>query len=82
MVIHGHIENGIVIPHDAIPLPDGAEVTISVRTSAEASAIGMSDEERNRYLAGLARIDAVANENPGDTFRGADHDRVLYGDGS
>jgi hypothetical protein len=38
----------------------------------------MTDEERRRYLEALAEIDAVENENPGDTFSGADHDQILY----
>jgi hypothetical protein len=82
MVIHGHVENGIVIPHDSIPLPEGAEVTIMVHGEPAASKDGMTEHQQQRYLALLARIDAVANEDPGDSFRGADHDRVLYGDRS
>jgi hypothetical protein len=39
----------------------------------------MSEEQLRRYRAALANIDAVEDENPGDTFCGADHDRVLYG---
>jgi hypothetical protein len=82
MVIHGHVENGVVIPHDAIALPNGTEVTITVPTDSGVRADEMSQQEQQKYRAALARIDATANENPGDTFRGADHDRVLYGDRS
>ena len=39
----------------------------------------MSSEELRRFHLALAEIDAVENENPGDPFRGRDHDRVLYG---
>ena len=31
MVIHGHVENGIVIPHGNLSLPNGTEVTIVLR---------------------------------------------------
>ena len=82
MVIHGHIENGVVIPHDSLALPDGTEVTITVREEQAAGVDAMSEDERSRLLGALARIDAMANENPGDTFSGADHDRELYGDRS
>ena len=86
MIIHGHIANGQIVPHSSIALPDGAAVTIVVR---DERAHGdsrlcdpMSSEHRSKYLAALARIDSVANENPGDSFRGADHDLALYGDQS
>jgi len=82
MEIVGHYQNGMIIPENGISLPDGTQVTITVRTAIPKRDDAMSDEERQRYLAALARIDAVPNENPGDTFNAADHDRVLYGDGS
>jgi predicted DNA-binding antitoxin AbrB/MazE fold protein len=81
MEIEGHYQNGLIIPHDGIPLPDGTEVTITVRPAPQVSGNSMTDDDRNRYLAALARIDAVSNENPGDAFSGADHDRALYGNG-
>jgi hypothetical protein len=82
MEIQGHYQNGMIIPHDGIILPDGTEVTITVRAATQGSGDEMPDEQRQRYLAALARIDAVANENPGDAFSGANHDRVLYGNES
>jgi hypothetical protein len=39
----------------------------------------MSDEERRRILEIMDRIAAMPDENPGDTFSGADHDKALYG---
>jgi hypothetical protein len=81
MVVQGHIQNGLVVPHGNISAPNGTEVTITVHDSRPA-ADTMSDEEQMQYLATLATIDSAANENPGDSFRGADHDRALYGDGS
>ena len=79
MEIQGHYENGMIIPHDGIPLPDGTEVTITVRSRPQRNIDVMSTDERSRYLAALERVDAVVNENPGDMFSGGDHDRVLYG---
>ena len=78
MEIQGHYENGIVVPHEGANLPDGTEVTIVVRQSSQQKAQLMTEEERRRYLEALAEIDAVENENPGDTFSGADHDQILY----
>jgi predicted DNA-binding antitoxin AbrB/MazE fold protein len=81
MEINGHYENGVIIPDNDISWPDGTKVTISVRAAnARNDRDKMSDEERHRYLEALARIDAVPDENPSDTFSGADHDRALYGD--
>lgn len=82
MVFQGHIENGVVIPHGAFPLPDGTQVTITVREASGAPKDSMTDPDRQRYLAALAKIDALANENPGDDASGADHDRFLYGERS
>jgi predicted DNA-binding antitoxin AbrB/MazE fold protein len=79
MEIQGHYENGVIIPHDGISLPDGTRVTITVGAVQKSGEEQMSDEAYKRYAAALARIDATANENPGDNFTGADHDRELYG---
>jgi predicted DNA-binding antitoxin AbrB/MazE fold protein len=82
MEIQGHYQNGMIIPHNGVSLPDGTEVTITVRQESQQGSKMMSEEERRRYLAALARIDALPDENPDDTFSGVDHDQVLYGDGS
>jgi predicted DNA-binding antitoxin AbrB/MazE fold protein len=82
MEIQGHYQNGMIVPHDGVSLPDGTEVTIIVSEQPHRRSETMTDDERRQYLTALARIDAVPDENPEDTFSGADHDRVLYGDGS
>jgi predicted DNA-binding antitoxin AbrB/MazE fold protein len=82
MEIQGHYQNGMIVPHDAVSLPDGTEVTITVRSTPQEISGAMTQEQHKRYLAALDRIDAAANENPGDIFSGADHDRVLYGNES
>ncbi|HEY1602724.1 MAG TPA: hypothetical protein VGG64_24175 [Pirellulales bacterium] len=78
MTIHGRIENGAVVVEGPISLPDGTEVTIVVRAAGGQAGDTMLPHERARYLAALAAIDGVANENPGDAFRGADHDSAIY----
>lgn len=80
MQINGHYENGMIVPHDPVSLPNGTEVTIIVNEALGQSAPKMSAKDRDRYQAALARIDALQSENPGDSFSGADHNRVLYGD--
>lgn len=80
MEIHGHFEHGVIVPHDTLSLPDGTRVTIVVPSTPEISSPEMSAEAHARYLAALARIDALPNENPGDDFSGTDHDRILYAD--
>jgi hypothetical protein len=79
MEIQGHIQNGVAVPDGGLPLPEGAKVVIVIPSAATGGDV-MSAEAKARYLEALARIDAVANENPGDNFSGADHDQVLYGD--
>ncbi len=79
MEIQGHYQNGMIVPHNGFSLPDGTEVTIIVREQSKQLPTEMTQEERRRYLAALAEIDAVPDENPGDTFSGADHDQFLYG---
>lgn len=38
----------------------------------------MTDEEHRRVRAIFDEIAALPDENPGDTFSGRDHDKVLY----
>lgn len=81
MVIRGRIERGVVVLDEGVSLPDGTEVTVVVRADPDVDGDAMSEEERKRYLNALDQIDAISSENSGDTFSGADHDRVLYGEG-
>jgi predicted DNA-binding antitoxin AbrB/MazE fold protein len=78
MVIRGRVENGMIVPEEPFSLPEGTEVTIIVRAIGGPDPDAMLPDERARYLAALAAIDGFANENPGDTFRGADHDNAIY----
>lgn len=82
MEIQGHFQNGMIVPNNGLSLPDGTEVKIIVSEPAESRSNVMTDEQLRRYHDALARIDAVPDENPSDTFSGADHDQVLYGDRS
>lgn len=61
-------------------VPDGAEVIIVIPSHSAPNGEVMSASEEARYRDALARIDAIADENPGDAFSGADHDQALYGD--
>jgi hypothetical protein len=81
MEVQGHFLNGMIVPRDSLSLPDGTEVTIIVPNEAQSAGASMSDNERERYIEALSRIDVLKNENPGDTFSGAEHDRILYGNG-
>jgi hypothetical protein len=40
MVIRGHIENGVIVPHGIISLPNGTEVTITVRSEGSTTGKG------------------------------------------
>lgn len=79
MIIRGRIQNGVVIFEEEVRLPDGTEVSVVVRPTVAPATDEMAEQRQRRYREALARIDAMPNENPSDTFSGADHDRVLYG---
>ena len=83
MTLHGTIRNGMVVFDSGPNLPDGTPVTVVLanpQPTAPAQGDRMSEEEYGRVRAILDEISALPNENPGDTFSGADHDKVLYGE--
>lgn len=80
MVIHGRIENGVVVLPEDVSLPEGTEVSVVPRPSSEASPEKMTEEERQRIKAIFDRLASLPDENPGDTFSAVDHDKVLYGE--
>ena len=84
MTLHGTIQNGVVVFPSSPALPDGTPVTVLVEQGQPARSSPatelMSEEERLRVLAILDGIASLPDENPGDTFSGADHDKVLYGE--
>jgi hypothetical protein len=86
MVARGRVQNGVVVLEQGVQLPEGTAVTVLPEPADCKSDVGvpsdrMTDDELKRYRAALAEIESLPNENPGDTFSGADHDRVLYGEG-
>jgi hypothetical protein len=83
MTFHGKVQNGVVVFDDPANLPEGTPVTVLVEPAqapAPEPPDRMSEEQHRRLLAALDAIAALPNENPGDTFSGADHDKVLYGE--
>jgi len=80
MVIRGRIKNGVIVLDDATVLPEGVEVTVVVQSSAEPGEGELSVEKQQRLRQASKRFESLPNENPGDRFSGAEHDRVLYGD--
>jgi predicted DNA-binding antitoxin AbrB/MazE fold protein len=78
MVIRGRIENGVVVLENEISLPEGTEVMIEIRAPEVGEGEAMSEERRQRLRETMDRIASLPNKNPGDTFRGVDHDRELY----
>ena len=57
------------------------EVTVVVPTEPAAAAAERAAGGSNAAESGeiMDEIAALPDENPGDTFSGADHDKVLYG---
>lgn len=82
MTLHGIVQNGVVVFDGNPAIPDGTEVSVVIAPAAVRTAQGekMTEEEHRRVLAILDRIAALPTENPDDTFSGADHDKVLYGE--
>jgi hypothetical protein len=80
MTLQGTIRGGMVVLDEAIQVPDGTKVSVYVPSPVHQKALSV-EEEAARSRAALAELLALPNENPGDTFSGADHDKVLYGDG-
>lgn len=80
MVIRGRIKNGGIVLDDDLVLPEGTEVTIFVQTTQETTADKLCAERKQRLHDARKRLESLPNENPGDRFSGAEHDRVLYGD--
>lgn len=84
MTLHGTVRSGVVVLEGGAALPEGTPVTVLVEptqaTAPPAQEDRMTEEEYRRIRAILDEIAALPNENPGDTFSGRDHDKVLYGE--
>lgn len=84
MTLQGTIQNGVVVLEGGAELPEGTPVTVWVEQTQAATppAQGerMTEEEHRRLMEIMDRIAALPDENPGDTFSGRDHDKVLYGE--
>ena len=78
MVIRGLVQNGVVVLPGDVSLPEGTEVTVTVRAPTEARGDQMSEAERRRILEIMDRIAALPIEGDDQPFSGADHDKVLY----
>ena len=80
MTLHGKIHNGMVVLDGGPQLPEGTPVTVLVEQpqATPAPRERMSEEQHRKLLAALDEISSLPNENPGDTFSGRDHDKVLY----
>jgi hypothetical protein len=79
MVIRGRVQNGVVVLEEAVSVPEGTEVTVVVAAPQATSGDVLPEAERRRIQEIMDRIAALPDENPGDDFSGADHDKVPYG---
>lgn len=82
MTFHGTVHNGVVVLDGNPALPDGTEVSVVVAPAAvkPIQEGKMTEEKRRKLRAAMDELLALPNENPGDTFSGADHDKALYGE--
>jgi hypothetical protein len=78
MTIQGTIRGGTIVLDEPVQIPDGTKVSVFVPVLDQRNL--SVEEEVARSKKALAELLALPNENPGDTFSGADHDQVLYGD--
>lgn len=81
MIIRGRVQNGVVVFENDLSLPDGTQVVVIARADSQPPAQLLTEEQRRRLREMRKYFESLTNENPGDTFTGADHNRVLYGDG-
>jgi hypothetical protein len=73
MIYRGHVENGVVVLHDGVRLPDGAEVKVElldVSTSA-------GETEMPTLYERLKSVVGVASGLPEDLA--AQHDHYIHG---
>lgn len=80
MLIRGRVHNGVVSFPSDVSLPEGLEVTVVVPTSSESSESNLSEQDLGRIRKMMDDIASLPDENPGDAFSGAEHDKVLYGE--
>jgi len=83
MTLHGTIRSGVVVLEGGAALPEGTPVTVLVEPTVPilpAQGERLTEEEHRRMMEIMDRIAALPSENPGDTFSGRDHDKVLYGE--
>jgi predicted DNA-binding antitoxin AbrB/MazE fold protein len=78
--IRAIFDNGVLRPLEPLALGDQDLVTVVVRTqdavSGDANELVLQREALKKMF---AEADSLPNENPNDTFSGADHDSALYG---
>ena len=79
MVLHGRVANGVIVIEGNLPLPEGAAVSVSYPAAPLDQSAQVSLNGRQAALDELERLRNLPNENPGDDFDAADHDRELYG---
>ena len=79
MSVRGRVENGVVVPNLGFSLPEGAEVVIHVCAPPSDAPDSLPEPQRRRVRELMDHIASLPGQNPGDSFSGADHDQVLYG---
>jgi hypothetical protein len=75
MIYHGHIQDGLVRLDEPVTLPEGAAVTIELRSAPIPMEQEHSPQSENR--AKLMKFAGIAKELPRDAARNLDH--CLYG---
>ena len=76
MTLHGKILNGVIVLEGGIQLPEGTEVAVFVpRSIASHEVAPLAEQQRGK--AALAELLALPDENPGDTFSGAEVENEL-----
>lgn len=77
MTLHGHIQNGMIILDDHVPLPDGAPVEVRV-LAPRLSENSATDVESGPTLAErLKDFIGILDNLPEDAAK--NHDHYLYG---
>ena len=74
MTYSGHVRNGVVVLDDRVKLPEGAEVTVNVRTSGDDDAV---EEVTSTLYERLEPVIGAAEGLPADLAE--NHDHYLHG---
>ena len=74
MTLHGHIENGVIVLDEKVPLPEGAAVQVQIMARPS---IPVDSDQRPTLAETLKDFIGILEDLPEDAAM--NHDHYLYG---